>query len=166
MTRFLKDECGASAVEFGLLAFPFLLMVFAILEIALMFFIDSSLDSALQRASREVRTGTAAGSGWTLASFKQAVCSDMVFAFGCSDNLRVRTTVMTDFSSASYVSPVVNGTLSIDESFSAGAASDYMLIQVFLPWQSLLGFSGVDAHTLADGTYVLSAAALFRNEPF
>lgn len=164
--RFLAETSGASAVEFALLAVPFLAIVFAVMEVAFMFFVDSALDGALQRASRHVRTGDAASNGWTLSTFKQDVCNEMVFSFGCSDRLLVRTTVMSDFSSAHYVSAVVNGKLSVAESFSPGTASDYMLIQAFLPWDSLLAFAGVNAHTLSDGTYVLSAAALFRNEPF
>lgn len=131
-----------------------------------MFFIDSTLDSALQRAARHVRTGTAASNNWTLATFKADVCNEMVFAFGCSSNLKIVTTVMSDFSTAKYVSPVSNGVISVTESFSPGGSSDYMLIQAFLPWQSMLGFAGIKSHTLADGTYVLSATALFRNEPF
>lgn len=166
MKRLFNDNRGAAAVEFALLAFPFLLVVFAVLEIAFMFLIDSTLDQALQRASRHVRTGTAATGNWTLATFKQDVCNEMVFSFGCSSSLLVKTTVMSDFASAKYVSPVVNGSLSVTESFSPGTSSDYMLIQVFLPWSSLLSFAGVNAHTLPDGRYVLSAASLFRNEPF
>lgn len=166
MKRFFRDTRGAAAVEFALLAVPFLTIVFAVLEVAFMFFIDSTLDSALQRAARHVRTGTAAANNWTLATFKKDVCNEMVYAFGCTNNLRIVTTVMADLSTAQYVSPVSNGVISVTESFSPGETSDYMLIQAFLPWDSMLGFAGIKSHTLADGTYVLSAAALFRNEPF
>lgn len=162
----IRDENGATAIEFALLVLPFFALVFAILEVALMFFIDSTLDAALQRTAREVRIGTAASEGWDLADFKAEVCANMVLAFECTEHLLVRTVVMTDFSSATLVSGVSGNVISVTESFSAGASSDYMLIQAFLPWDSVLGFAGVNAHTLADGSYVLAAASLFRNEPF
>ncbi|MHA7970516.1 TadE/TadG family type IV pilus assembly protein [Rhizobium sp. CAU 1783] len=164
--RLLRDEKGAAAIEFALLAMPFLMLVFAILEVSLMFFIDSGLDSALQRTAREVRTGAAASNSWDLQKFKARVCENMTFSFGCSDTLLVSTQVMSDFSSRSYKSGVQNGVLSVQESFSPGGSGDYVLIQAYLPWDSTLAFAGIKAHTLQDGRYVLAAAALFRNEPF
>lgn len=162
----VRDENGATAIEFALLVLPFFVLLFAILEVSLMFFVDSTLDAALQRTAREVRTGIAASEGWDLDDFKAEMCANMVLSFECTDNLLVHTQVMTDFSSATYVAGVSGGVLTVTESFSPGASSDYMLIQAFLPWYSVLGFAGVDAHTLDDGTYVLAAASLFRNEPF
>ena len=162
----IRDREGAAAVEFGLMALPFFMLIFAILEVAFMFFIDSSLDSALQMTARQVRTGKAASEHWTLATFKSKLCANMSLAFDCENKLRVRTVEMADFSSVNYVSAVKAGKISIDESFSAGKSGEYILIQAFLPFDSFLAFAGVDAHTLDDGSYALAAAALFRNEPF
>ncbi len=73
---------------------------------------------------------------------------------------------MSNFSSMSFTSPVSGGVLSVTESFSPAASGDYVMIQAFLPWNSLMATIGADVNTLADGTYVLSAAVVFRNEPF
>lgn len=164
--RLIRDREGAAAVQFGLLAIPFLTLIFAILEVAFMFFIDSSLDAALQMTARQVRTGKASTENWSLATFKSKVCEKMTLAFDCENKLLVRTTAMADFSSVSYVSAVKGGKMSVDESFATGESGDYMLIQAFLPFNSVLAFAGVDAHTMDDGSYALAAAALFRNEPF
>jgi Flp pilus assembly protein TadG len=169
MNRFkalLRNDDGVAAVEFALLVFPFLLFLFCILDMALMFFVDSALDSALHMAAREVRVGTAHSGSWDLAKFKSTVCNNMALSFGCEDELLVTTTTMSDFSSMNFTSAFSGGVLSVSESFSPGSSGDYVMIQAFLPWSSLLAKLGADVNTLADGSYVLSAAAVFRNEPF
>ncbi|MGV8939760.1 MAG: TadE/TadG family type IV pilus assembly protein [Allorhizobium sp.] len=162
----LRDRSGAAAVEFALLVVPFLLLVFAILEVAFMVFINSTLDFALAKAARSVRTGTAYSENWNLARFKREVCANMSFSFDCNKTLLVSTTSLADFSTLSYVSPTPGGVLNVAEKFTAGAGGDYIMIQAFLPWNSLMRFTSTANYTLADGTYVLGAAALFRNEPF
>lgn len=162
----LHARDGAAAVEFGLLALPFLIVIFGILDVALMFFVDGSLDSGLHMAAREIRTGRAAIQKWDIVRFKQEVCGGMAFAFDCSNTLLVVTTAMDDFSSVTFTSPVNNRGLSVKENFAASEPGDYVLIQAFLPWSSWLVPLGVDTAHLSDGRYVLSASALFRNEPY
>ncbi|MBY5813687.1 TadE/TadG family type IV pilus assembly protein [Rhizobium leguminosarum] len=170
MKRFAKSILhtadGAAAVEFSLLVFPFFVIIFGILDVALMFFVDGSLDSALHMAARDVRTGRASIEKWNLASFKQEVCGGMALAFDCGNSLLIVTKVMDDFSAVTFTSAVSNRALSINESFAGGAPGDYVMIQAFLPWPSWLSSMGVDTAHLADGRYVLSASALFRNEPY
>lgn len=157
---------GAAAIEFSILAFPFFIAVFGILDVAMMFFIDGSLDSALHMAAREVRTGQSAKEKWDIVRFKKEVCDGMALSFSCQENLLVMTKVMSDFSTVTFTSPISGGTLNVKESFANGVPSDYVLIQAFLPWPSWLAPLGIDTAHLPDGRYVLSASALFRNEPF
>lgn len=162
----LRNNDGAAAIEFSLVAFPFFILIFGILDVAMMFFVDGSLDSALHMATREVRTGRSAIENWSIVRFKQEVCQGMAFAFNCEENLLVTTKVMENFSAVKFTSPISKGTLSITESFASGKPSNYILIQAFLPWPSWLAPLGVYTAHLPDGRYVLSAAALFRNEPY
>ena len=55
--RFARAERGATAVEFGLVSLPILTMIFGLIEIALVFLVATTLDSATQAASRQIRTG-------------------------------------------------------------------------------------------------------------
>nr|WP_298098135.1 TadE/TadG family type IV pilus assembly protein [uncultured Shinella sp.] len=164
--HFLRAREGTAAIEFSLIVMPFLIVLFGILDMALMFFVDGSLDSALHVAAREVRTGKAASANWDLAQFKAQVCAEMAFSFDCSKNLLVTTQVMDDFSSVTFPTAVNNRTLVVTESFATGQTGDYVMIQAFLPWTSWLAPLGVDTAHLSDGRYVLSASALFRNEPY
>jgi Flp pilus assembly protein TadG len=56
---------GASAVEFALIAAPFLALLVAILQTALVFFAGRVLDETTEQASRYILTGQAQTSGMT-----------------------------------------------------------------------------------------------------
>ena len=161
-----RDRSGAAAVEFSLVALPFIILVIGILDIALMFFVDGALDSALHMAARDVRTGRSATENWDLSAFKEEVCDGLAWSFDCSSNLLVSTTEMNDLSAVTFQSGVSDGVLSVTETFSSGTPDSYMMIQAFLPWPSWLAPLGVATAHLDDGRYVLSATALFRNEPY
>ncbi len=71
----LAGDCrGATAVEFGLLGIPFLFLVLAIFELALLVLVSGNLDTATRDAARE--SGMAAG-GVTAAGVEAAICATM-----------------------------------------------------------------------------------------
>ena len=49
--RFARQQDGAAAVEFALVAVPFLALMFAILETALVFFAGQTLEAAVTDAA-------------------------------------------------------------------------------------------------------------------
>ena len=163
---FIRDRKGSAAIEFAILALPFMVLIFAIIEIAVMYLVDSGLDSALHRAVRQVRVGTAKNASWTVTEFKNAVCSDLSYSFSCSKSLKVRALVVTDMNSIDRISGISNGSLSVTENFNIGGSGDYVLIQAFLPWDPVIKLYSFSTTRLADGSYVLGSSELFRNEPF
>jgi Flp pilus assembly protein TadG len=164
--RFITNRKGSAAIEFAILALPFMVLIFAIVEIALMFFIDSGLDAALHKTVRQVRVGTAKNASWSLATFKSTLCGQLSYSFSCSSSLLVRAVVVTDMSSVTKTNPIVNGQLSVSENFNIGGSGDYVLIQAFLPYDPVLKLYAFAGGRLTDGRYVLGAAELFKNEPF
>jgi Flp pilus assembly protein TadG len=160
-----RDNQGAAAVEFALLVLPFFTIIFVIMQISLMFFIDTGLDSALGKTARKVRTGYATTNAWTITSFKSDLCANLALSFGCSSNLLVVATVVTNMGSIPNSSPTTNGVLTVTEQYNTGKSGDYVLVHVYLPWKPLLPLYNFAGSTLKDGTYILGAANLFRNEP-
>ncbi|ENN89732.1 putative transmembrane protein [Rhizobium freirei PRF 81] len=160
------DRSGAAAVEFALLILPLSLMIFAIIEVSVMFFAASSLDASVQKMSRMIRTGEAAASNMTLTDFKVKICADMAFTFSCSDNLLIKVDVISNLSAVTSATAIDSaGNLAVTETFATGKASDYMLVQAFLPWSSVVNYFTYSSAKLADGRYLLDATVLFRNEP-
>ncbi len=162
----LKNKEGATAIEFAMLVLPFSLMLFVILEIALIFFIDSALDSALNKTARFVRVGTAQSQAWTLDDFKEEVCANMAYYFNCSSSLLVTSTTVSNMDSVAYLDPVKGGALNVKEVFNPGKAKEFVLIQAFIPWSPILPIYSFSSAQLSDGTYILGSAVVFKNEPF
>src|SRR3954462_13979159 len=81
---FLRDESGVTVVEFGLLAIPFFTIIFAILQTAILFLAMQVLDSAIEDASRMVKTGRAQGQSYTLTDFRNLMCGYTFNLFDCS----------------------------------------------------------------------------------
>ena len=77
----VRQQDGAAAVEFALVAAPFLALVFAIMETAMVFFAGQALETAAADSARLIMTGQAQTQGFDQAKFKQEVCARST---GCS----------------------------------------------------------------------------------
>jgi len=163
---FIKDRKGSAAIEFAILALPFFVVIFAIAEIAVMYFVESGLDAAVHTTVRQVRVGVAKSGAWDAKKFKDTVCANLSLSFGCSTNLKVRAIVVTDMASVNRISPITNGSLNVTEDFNLGDSGSYVLVQAFLPWDPVFKLYPIASARLADGSYVLASSELIKNEPF
>src|SRR2546423_406619 len=87
--RLLRQQDGAVAVEFGLVAAPFLALVFAIMETAIVFFSGQALETAVADSARLIMTGQAQSQGLTQATFKTEVCKKIYGLFDCQNGVYV-----------------------------------------------------------------------------
>ena len=72
----MRNEDGAAAVEFALVAVPFLLFVLGLLGMGLYFLADTSLENGVEGAARKLRTGEAEKGNMTVGSFRELVCQE------------------------------------------------------------------------------------------
>jgi len=77
-----RDESAATAVEFALLSFPFFLIVAGILQTSVIFLATQVLESAVQDASRHIRTGQIQKSGTSLETFREQICGRLISGSG------------------------------------------------------------------------------------
>ncbi len=81
-----------------MVALPFAIMMFSVIELAFVFVLDSALENAVIETGRRVRTGQADAAGYTVDTFKTAVCAKMsIFSTGCSAKLTVDVRVIPQF---------------------------------------------------------------------
>lgn len=176
---FTRDEQGAVAIEFAILAIPFFSLIYAILETALVFLAGQILDSAVQDAARRIRTGQAQAASWTADDFRAEVCNGLYGMFDCSagsDRLRIRVSVVSSFATATVGTPVNPGCATSSDpddcdwtltpGFVPGDGSDIVLVQAYYKWPTIVNFVGFNLSTQADGSRLLSGIRVFRNEPF
>ena len=85
--RFGRNRDGSTAIEFTLLAIPFSLLVFAILESCISFAAQEVLANATDDIARQLRTGQLRAADVTETSLKKVICDrlEIMVAKGCPD---------------------------------------------------------------------------------
>src|ERR1700682_1750951 len=80
---FISHDRASTTVEFSLLAAPFVALVFAILQTAILFFAGQTLETAAAKSARLILTGQAQMQGWTAAQFKSHARNVTTGTFKC-----------------------------------------------------------------------------------
>ena len=164
--RLARQEDGSAAVEFGLVALPFLALVFAIIETALVFFASQVLETAAADSARLIMTGQAQTQGLSKESFKQKVCSKVYGLFDCSGGVHVDVQTFTSFGSVTLTNPV-DGQGKLDTSalkYSPGGPGDIVVVRLVYQWPVFVSMLGLS--NMADNNRLMIATAAFRNEPY
>lgn len=86
-----RSRDGSAAIEFALLAIPYFIVIFAILETFIAFAAEELVSNAVDTMSRQMRTGQITFVDPTRASYKtqtqfrQAFCNEISIIIRCSD---------------------------------------------------------------------------------
>jgi len=162
----LRASDGSAAVEFGMVALPFILMVFAILELGIVFVTDSVLENATIETGRLVRTGQASAQSMTAATFKTSLCGRMsIFSADCASRATVDVRVIPQFATTPP-DPMSGGTFNNGVlTYSNGVPGDLILVRVWYRQPLLTTFLGQGLSRMNDGAAMLTATTAFRNEP-
>jgi Flp pilus assembly protein TadG len=166
--RLIRREDGAAAIEFGLVAVPFLALVFGIMETALVFFAGQTLETAAADSARLIMTGQAQTQGLTQATFKNAVCAKVHGLFDCNAGVYVDVRTYASFSGINVASPIdANGNLINDFAYQPGQPGSIVVMRLMYQWPvyvSLLGLNGLS--NMSGNNRLLVATVAFRNEPY
>lgn len=165
---FIKDSKGATAVEFALVAAPFLALIIALFQTFLVFFAQQLLETVANQSARLVMTGQVQTQNMDQATFKQQVCGKIRIFFNCS-SLMVDLQVANSWSTANTGMPTLtynsNGNVNNSWQFNAGHAGDIVVLRVMYVWPVVLGPLGFNLSNLSTGNRLLMASAAFQNEP-
>jgi Flp pilus assembly protein TadG len=177
LRRWRKDESGVTAIEFGMVAAPFVMLLFGIISVCLYFFTNFTLENAVWQTARAIRTGQVqqgkgAYSAATTdddkkAAFKQALCATAPTFLDCN---KVVVLVQSNANFNSIVAPqcAVGGTI-IDQSaatFTTGGASSVVLVTVCYPWDFGGKLPFIKLGNLTNGAVLMQASVAFRTEPY
>ncbi len=163
--RFKSNERGATAVEFGLVAFPFFFLLSAIIEASLFFFSGQMLESAVDRVGRQVRTGQLDAST-TQSQIKAAVCSEASILFKCS-GLLVDVSTAASFAGLGSPPGPSGGALNPgDFGFSSLGSAKIMRITVTYEWPVFSNYVASHLADLSSGNALLTAISIFKTEPY
>ena len=181
-SRWARDTSGATAVEFGMVVGPFILLLTGIMAIGLQFFTIDALEHGVTAAARKLKTGEAQKLGLTFADFRKMVCDEAGSLIPCDTNLVVHLKSGATFAALDPpVSCVSNGNLTPSSasgatpvsSYSGGASAAVVVTACYnwdlgsSLWKLLWNLSASDPTKVSqqDKTVVSSTIA-FRSEPY
>jgi Flp pilus assembly protein TadG len=167
--RFVRKQDGAAAVEFALVAAPFLTLTFAILETAMVFFAGQTMEAASASAARLILTGQAQTQGYSQSDFKTQVCNRIYGLFDCAGGMTVSVKSYSSFSAVDTSSPVANGQLDTTKtnSYVPGGPSCIVVVSLYYQYPiyvTMFSLSGLS--NLNGNKRLLTATSVFRNEPY
>lgn len=168
---------GSAAVEFALISTPFIFLIFALIEIMMIFFVQTTLEAAIAEEARKIRTGQAQSTVTPISKsqFKANVCSRLYGLADCSNRLFVMTQTYAVAPGVGVPNPWDDGTLTPgsadDEPYEASNPGDLVIVRGYYVWPLLtpgissymtnFGSAGLGTHNR-----MLVGTAAFRNEPY
>jgi Flp pilus assembly protein TadG len=168
-----RNEDGATAIEFAMVALPFLMMLFGIIAVGLFFFTTFSLENAVEQASRPMKTGEAQQAnnktGKTKAEFKAEVCSLLPAYVDCTGKLRINVQKYNDGDMITPPACVDAGGNLVGDAgtpFNPGARKQIMLVTGCLEWALAGQIPFLQLGSMSNGAAMLQASTTFKTEPF
>ena len=166
--RFVRRQDGAAAVEFALVAAPFLALTFAILETAFVFFASQTLEAATADSARLIMTGQAQTAGFSASDFKTQVCARVYGLFDCANGITINVQTYSSFSGINTASPIVNGQFdTTNMGYNPGNnPGDIVVVTLYYQWPVYVTMLGNNLANLSGGKRLLAATAVLRVEPY
>jgi Flp pilus assembly protein TadG len=174
---FFADRTGATAVEFALVAVPFLALIAALMQTFLLFFAQSVLQNAVRASARQILTGQVQTQDASMtqaaaaAAFRTTVCNNANVLFSCTSTtgLMVDVQVASNWSSANTGMPTMtyksDGSVSNTWQFNPGTAGDIVVVRVMYLWPVFFGPIAFNLANQPNGSRLIMASAAFQNEP-
>lgn len=178
LRRFRRNRRGSAAVEFAFIAPLFFVLLFAIMETALVFFASQILETGTHDSARLLYTNQAQNAGMTQTQFETDVCNRVKVLFTCGGALGTQglTIIVKAYapgaaiSSADLAMPIAGGVFTGKPEYVVPKPGDTVLVRVFYQWPLIVTGLGYNIANLfgsggTDSKRLLAASAAFRVEP-
>ena len=168
--RFRRDERGSTVVEFSMLAIPFSLLVFAILESCISFASQQVMANITDDVARQLRTGQIRPATMSEPVLKKMICDqlEVMVAKGCP-GLVVDLRSYPTFAAAALVKVKYTADRDIDTTGFAvtpGPSMSRNMLRVFYKWPVITDFMSKYMSNMKDGKTLHFASVTWQNEPF
>jgi hypothetical protein len=169
-----RDESGVAAIEFAIIALPFMLFVLGLLAVGLYFLASTSLEYGVESASRKLLTGQAKKESMTAGDFRQDVCRASGPTIDC-DKLRVLVESADNWDGLRPQPCLKNGQLTgstgeAQELISkySGGADKVVMVTLCYEWElaNTFQFLKLGKNTDGSGPAIIQAATAFKSEPY
>ena len=185
LRAFVRARDGTAAIEFALLAIPYFMIIFAILETFVAFVAEQVVSNAVDTLSRQIRTGQITAANTTGQQFRQAFCNQISVLIACSaaelatpTNLYLDVKTYTTFAAVPTTIPRVSSSDPYSDlnttgfSFTPGGSGSINMVRAYYRWQIIVDLLRpylTNIHP-SDGsmpsTYLIVATGAFQNEAY
>ena len=163
---FVRRDDSVVAVEFGLVLAPFLALLFAIMETAMVFFAGQTLETAVAESARLILTGQAQNAGLTQATYKDEVCKKIYGIFDCKNAMIVDVKKYNSFSAADLSRPVDAQGKVKTGTYNPGGPCEIVVVRLIYQFPVYIAMMGFDLSDMNGNKRLLVATSVFRNEPY
>lgn len=182
--RLFREKGGAAAIEFAILALPFLIVIFASIETFVAFFGEQILANANDTMARKLRTGEITyklgrSTDRTQEQFRQMYCDEISFFLSCSateaktpSKLYIDVRSFTDFSKIPKTVPRVGTDFDTNTVFTPGGAGQINMVRAYYRWSVITDLVRPyvtnlrPAGSSMPNDYLMVATNTFINEKF
>ena len=171
--RWLQDRSGTAAIEFAFVAGPFLFMIFAVIELALVFLLSTSLDAASEQAARRIRTGQFQTASQTKADFKADICKRMTWLAGnCGTALSVDVRTYDEYKQVTAPNPIqtCEGKQCVPDTFPTGPDAlppqRIVVVRSYYKWPLISPLMNQGLSRVEGGVALVSSTQTFVTEPY
>jgi Flp pilus assembly protein TadG len=167
LRRFIRNKKGTSAIEFSFVIFPFMALLFAIVETGIVFLANQALETAASDSARLILTGQAQNGNMDQAAFKTAVCNNIHGLFDCANGVYVDVRSFPNFSSIALPAPVdANGKLVNNFVYQPGGENQIVVVRLLYQFPIYVSLWNPGLINMAGNKRLIVATAAFRNEPY
>lgn len=180
LAAFKSNQSGATAVEFGLVAFPFMLLTFMTINVGLFYFTVNSLDKGASDAVRSILTGTAQTSGLKVGDFRSLVCTQANLggsAIDCSKLSVLMASSTTNWADLETKISAISCTSAGNLTAGTGNSTDllstyvngnsaYVFVTLCYQWELSRYLPFWNFGSFSDGSMLIQSSLAFKTEPY
>ncbi len=168
VARFRAAQHGTTAVEFAIIAPPFLAALIAIFEVTLYLFAQQTLQGAATEAGRYFMTGQGQNTSMSQATLMTDICPMIQAVFDCS-KVMVDMQAYSSFSGVTTSAPTLtydaSGNVTNTWHFDAGSQGQVMVVRLIYQWPIVSAPLGFMLPSLGNGKTEIMGVSAFRVEP-
>lgn len=166
--RLCVDKRGAATIEFALCAAGFLALLIGTLQIAVVFFVQNVVQTAAEKAARQVLTGQIPP-GTTQDQFRIRACSNLPAFLSCN-NMYVDIRKLADLGGVGSVEAGVTvnaaGQIMDATRFELGGAGDIVVLRLLYNWPIGTAPLGLKLGNQGGNTRIIVGTMAFKAEPY
>ncbi len=174
LRRWRQDEAGGTAIEFALVATPFLMFVFGLIGCCFFFFVTNSIENGMDQMNRLIRTNRLGT--MTVTDFKNGICTNAGSWIDCKNLQMFVQDYPNGWSQLNADKPppcVQNGAVAVNTSPGGdpmnkytGTASDVVVVTACYKWGFTKKLPFLKLGNMSDGSMMMQTAIAFRSEPY